>query len=134
MRHFSDALFEGIDSAQENNAVYYRIEIFNDNDEPQGGLFRGLKVLLGDLWEADDERYDYINEPLSWLEYNTPYPDNLDDPKIKFAYKQKFYSSYLEYFKDIEAELNKLDWSVKTIELSRPEKVIYEDDVQIAFI
>ena len=134
MIHFSDALFEGIANVQENTETYYRIEVFNDNDEPQGGLFRGLKVLLDNLWEADDERYDYINEPLSWLEYNTPYPDSLNDPKIKFAYKQNFYNSYLEYFKDIEAELTKLDWSVKAIKLSRPEKVIYEDDVQIAFV
>ena len=134
MKHFSDALFEDIKSEQEANTVYYRIEVFNDMDEPQGGLFRGLKALLDSLWETDDERYDYINEPLSWLEYSTPYPDNLDNPKIKFAYKQDFYTKYLEYFKDIEVELNKLDWSMKINKLAQPEKIIYEDDVQIAYI
>lgn len=127
-------LYEHLNSLLEEDSVYYRIEVFNDNDELQGGLFRGLKVLLNNLWEADDERYDYINEPLSWLEYNTPYPENLDDPKIKFAYKQAFYMKYIEYFKDIEVELNGLGWSMNINKLTRPEKVIYEDDTQIAFI
>ena len=133
MKHFSDALFEDL-SNNIQNTIYYRIEIFDENNKLRGGLFRGLKTLLDNLYKADDEKYDYINEPLSWLEYNTPYPDNLNNPKIKFAYKQEFYIKYLEYFKDIEAELNALDWSIKTTKLTKPEKVIYEDDVQIAYI
>jgi hypothetical protein len=132
MKHFTDALFK--DMLREEDQVYYHIEVFNENNVYQGGLFRGLKKLLDTLWEADDERYDYINEPLSWLEYNTPYPNNLDDPKIKFAYKQDFYTNYIEYFKDLEAELNELGWLMSTTKLNKPAKIIYEDDVQIAYI
>ena len=127
-------LYEHLDSLIEEASAYYRIEVFDDNDELQGGLFRGLKILLDNLWEADDERYDYINEPLSWLERNTPYPESLDDPKIKFAYKQTFYTKNIEYFKDLEAELNELGWSMSINKLTRPAEILYEDDTQIAYI
>lgn len=135
MRHFTDTLFEDLAmTAIPDETTYYRIEVFDDMNKNQGGLFRGLKVLLDQLWEADDEKYDYINEPLSWLEYKTPYPDNLDNPKIKFAYKHSFYNKYIDFFKDIEAELNAVSWSMSTNKLSRPEKIVYEDNVQIAYI
>lgn len=132
MKHFSDALIEDI--TNEEAFTYYRCEVFDDNNTLRGGLFRGLKRLLDNLWEADDERYEYINEPLSYLEYKTPYPDGLDDAKIKFAYKHDFYSKHIEYFWDIEEELKKLGWSMSIIKIDKPEKIVYEDDVQIAYL
>jgi hypothetical protein len=123
-----------LDNVLEEASNYYRIEVFDENDEPQGGIFRGTNKLLKALWDADDWRYDNINEPLSKLEYATPYPEGLDDPKIKFAYKQNFYTNNEEDLKDLEAELSEVSWSMNINKIQRPAKVVYEDDTQIAYV
>lgn len=64
----------------------------------------------------------------------TPYPSGLDNPKIKFAYKQDFWIKIIEDIKDIEANLNEIDWSINITKLSLPPNIVYEDDVQIAYI
>lgn len=126
--------YNHLDKILEETSAYYRIEVFNEDGEYQGGIFRGTNKLLKALWDADDWHYDNINEPLSRLEYATPYPDGLDDPKIKFAYKQSFYISYEEDLKDLEAELNEVGWSMKINKMQRPVEIIYEDDTQIAYV
>lgn len=127
-------IYEQLSELQEENSTYYRIEVFDNQNTLQGGLFRGLNKLLKELWNADDELYDYINEPLSRLEYATPYPNNLENPKIKFAYKQEAWVNLIEDIKDIDVELNKIGWSLNVTKLARPINIIYEDNMQIAFI
>ena len=127
-------MYEQLSKLQEENSAYYRVEVFDNRNVLQGGLFRGLNGLLKELWKADDELYDYINEPLSRLEYATPYPDNLENPKIKFAYKQEAWVNLIEDIRDIDTELNKIGWSLNITKLTQPTNIIYEDDVQIAFI
>lgn len=134
MKHFTDALFEELAKVQDTNSTYYHIEVFNEDNEPQGGIFRGTNKLLKALYNTDDEHYDYVNEALYWLEIKTPFPDGLDDPKIKFAYKCEFYDKNIGLFKDFEAELNAVDWSMVINKFNRPEKIVYEDDTQIAYI
>lgn len=123
-----DKLFEHTDS------YYYRVEVFDNNFKEQGGLFRGLGKLLKDLWDNDNDYYDDINEPLSRLEYLTPYPDGLDDTKIKFAYKQDFWNDIIEEIEDIKISIAKVDWSLKVSKLQQPSNIIYEDYAQIAYI
>lgn len=126
--------YKNLTKLYEENQAYYRVEVFDDNGNAQGGLFRGIGKLLKKLWDEDDELYDYINEPLSKLEYMTPYPSGLDNPKIKFAYKHDFLIKIIEDIKDIEANLNEIDWSINITKLSLPPNIVYEDDVQIAYI
>lgn len=86
------------------------------------------------MWDDDSWLYDDLNTPVSKLEYLTPNPTNITDPETKFAYKQSFYNENEELFEDIEYTLNELEWSLVTIELKRPANIVYEDQVQIAFI
>ena len=126
--------YSHLDKILEEVSSYYRIEIFNEDGEYQGGIFRGTNKLLKALWDADDWHYDYINEPLSRLEYATPYPEGLDNPKIKFAYKQSFYTNYEKDLEDLAIELKEVGWSIKINKIQRPKEIVYEDDTQIAYI
>lgn len=119
---------------KKSNDMYYRFEVFDDKGQNKGGIFRGLNQLLKDLWEEDSEYYDYINDPLSKLEWLTPNPENIDDINTKFAYKESFYNQNKELFEDIEYALSEIGWELATIELSRPNTIIYEDNTQIAYI
>ena len=112
---------------------YVRMEVIDSNGEVVGGLFRGLKQLLDDLWESDDPMYDDLNEPLSRLEYITPYPDGLDSKGAKFAYTKEFYQDNIEEFKDIEYVLLELGWDIVTKEINDVNEILYEDDIQIAY-
>ena len=95
------------ESLKTNNIFsdYIRMEVINSNGEVVGGLFRGLKHLLDDLWESDDPIYDDLNEPLSRLEYITPYPNSLDNKGAKFAYTKEFYQDNIEEFNLIQQEV-----------------------------
>lgn len=113
---------------------YVRMEVINPDGKVVGGLFRGLKYLLDDLWESDDPMYDDLNEPLSRLEYITPYPNNLDNKGAKFAYTKEFYQDNIEEFKDIEYVLSELGWDITMTSIDNVDKILYRDDVQIAYL
>lgn len=114
--------------------TYHRFEVVDDQGINQGGIFRGLNKLLNELWNEDSLLYDELNEPLSELEYLTPYPDGLEDTRIKFAYKSKFYTDNSELFDDIEYTLNELGWNIVKVDISKPSNIVYEDESQIAYI
>ena len=121
-------------SLNESLEKYYRFEVRDSYGQNRGGIFRGLNNLIQELWDDDSWLYDDLNTPVSKLEYLTPNPTNITDPETKFAYKQSFYNENEELFEDIEYTLNELEWSLVTIELKRPANIVYEDQVQIAFI
>lgn len=112
---------------------FYRVEVFNDNIYV-GGLFRGLNDLINDLYDADDPLYDYINNPLSELEYKTYYPKDFLYTDAIFAYKENKYKELEETILDLKAELNSIGWDLDIKIINRPENIVYEDDQQIAYI
>lgn len=113
--------------------TYFRVEVFNDGKHV-GGLFRGLNDLINDLYEADDPYYDYLNDPLSYLEYKTTFPKNFDNKDAIFAYKEGKYEELEETILDLQYALNEIGWDIKIKEISRPKNIVYEDDEQIAYI
>lgn len=112
---------------------FYRVEVFNDNIYV-GGLFRGLNDLINDLYDADDPYYDYLNDPLSELEYKTTFPKNFDHKDVIFAYKENKYKELEETILDLQYALNEIGWDLKVREIAKPKNIIYEDDEQIAYI
>lgn len=127
-------LYESVEKDNKDLNSYIRFEVLDENGINQGGLFRGLNNLLKDLWEQDAWEYDDLNYPLSELESLTPYPENLSDKRIKFAYTRKFVNEHQELFADIEYVLNNLGWELDTISISDPSNIIYEDNTQIAYM
>ena len=113
---------------------YYRFEVIDEYGENKGGIFRGLNMLIKQLWDEDNYLYDDLNNPISELEYLTPCPKNINDAKTIFAYKEKFYNENKELISDINYVLNELGWKLKTIKMNRPTNIVYEDDVQIGYI
>ena len=122
------------ESLNPENDKYYRIEVLNEKDNLVGGLFRGLNDLINDLWDADDPLYDYINNPLSELEYKTYYPKDFLYTDAIFAYKENKYKELEETILDLKAELNSIGWDLDIKIINRPENIVYEDDQQIAYI
>lgn len=113
---------------------YYRFEVIDEYGENKGGIFRGLNMLIKQLWDEDNYLYDDLNNPISELEYLTPCPKNINDAKTIFAYKEKFYNENKELISDINYVLNELGWKLKTIKMNRPTNIVYEDEVQIGYI
>jgi len=113
--------------------TYFRVEVFHDGKHI-GGLFRGLNDLINDLYEADDPYYDYLNDPLSELEYKTTFPKNFDNKDAIFAYKEDKYEELEETILDLQYALNEIGWDIKIKEISRPKNIVYEDNEQIAYI
>ena len=122
------------ESLNPENDKYYRIEILNEKNNLVGGLFRGLNDLINDLWDADDPLYDYINSPLSELEYKTYYPKDFLYTDAIFAYKENKYKELEETILDLQYALNEIGWNLAIKIINRPENIVYEDDEQIAYI
>ena len=115
-----------------NPEIFYRITVINP-DGKEAGLFRGLNKLLKRLWDNDDEIYDEINYPLSELEELTHYPENFNNKRAIFAYKEDKFNQIKNTLLDLEYILNAIYWEVKITKIRRPDKVIYEDEDQIAY-
>lgn len=130
---FPDAKDRILKNESLEDSQYVRFEVVDENGNVQGGLFRGLNQLLKNMWDEDNYLYDELNEPLSKLEYITPYPENIENSKTKFAYSHKFYKDNIELFNDIESVLNELGWTIKNYSFNKPSNIVYEDDIQIAY-
>ena len=115
-----------------NPEIFYRITVINP-DGKEAGLFRGLNKLLKRLWDNDDEIYDEINYPLSELEELTHYPENFNNKRAIFAYKEDKFNQIKDTLLDLEYALNAIHWEVKITKIRRPDKVVYEDEDQIAY-
>lgn len=115
-----------------NPEIFYRITVINP-DGKEAGLFRGLNKLLKRLWDNDDEIYDEINYPLSELEDLTHYPENFNNKRAIFAYKEDKFNQIKDTLLELEYVLNAIHWEVKITKIRRPDKVVYEDDDQIAY-
>lgn len=115
-----------------NPEIFYRITVINP-DGKEAGLFRGLNKLLKRLWDNDDEIYDEINYPLSELEELTHYPENFNNKRAIFAYKEDKFNQIKDTLLELEYVLNALHWEVKITKIRRPGKVVYEDEDQIAY-
>ena len=126
-------------SESSNPEIFYRITVINP-DGKEAGLFRGLNNLMDDLWdrslEDDDaeEAWEEINEPLSILNEYTKNPDNFpQNTNAIFAYKENTFNKFEQQFEDLKYGLNLVGWNLKITKIYRPDKIIYEDDDQIAY-
>lgn len=127
-------LEESID--QENSETYYRFEVFDHNNRKiSGGLFRGLNKFLEKLYREDDPAYEDLNYWVAHLEYVTPFPENFNNKRAKFAYKESFVNKYKDHFDKISELLDNLDWELLDTKVQvKNSDIVYEDDTQIAYI
>ena len=130
---------------KENNSSekYYRLEI-----DGMGSFYRSIDKIIKELRDSeDDDDYDLgnnIDGLLGDLEAELPYPDNIKDNRIKFAYTRHGYNnlknidSYLSNNKALD-DLKELlsDYGVNLIIkelIVNSNCIVYKDDYQIGYI
>ena len=123
------------ESSQTKNDTYYRFEVLDHNSRKiSGGLFRGLNEFLEKLYSEDNPVYDDLNYWVAHLEYVTPFPENFNNSKAKFAYKESFVNKFKDHFDNISELLDELDWELLDTKIQvKNSDIVYEDDAQIAY-
>lgn len=129
-------------------SYYYRI-IVKDPEQwfskGQMGLFTGCGAIIDNVYDwllesgdedEADEIHDNLDETLSILERDLGYPPKeLITKEVLFAYKEDTYNKYFHLFDEIDDILRSLDMGF-SLEIKEvvPNKIIWEDEDQIAFI
>lgn len=115
---------------------YYRFTIRDEDNQDMGGFFRALNNILGDSYDYEEGSDSAsLDADMYELELATPIPpkDKLTIDII-FAYKKAFVDQHKKEFNNIRKDLRNLGYKLISTKLKRPSNVIYEDDVQIAYI
>lgn len=119
-----------------NTEDYYRFTIKDEGNQDMGGFFMALNNILGDAYDYEEgSDFASLDADMYELELDTPIPPEskiTDD--TTFAYKKSFIDSHKKEFNNIRKDLRKLGYKLISTKLERPSNVIYEDDVQIAYI
>ncbi len=117
-----------------DNEDYYRFTIKNRNGRDMGKFSRVISKLLPSYYDENSPLYD-IDYDMYTIELDTPIPpDNKITKDARFAYKKSFVDKHKEEFEDLELNLKEIGYGLITKRFKRPSNIIYEDDVQIAYI
>ena len=126
-----ESLKESVD-----NEDYYRFTIKDEGNQDMGGFFRALNTILGDAYDYEEgSDFASLDADMYELELDTPIPP---EAKITdgttFAYKKSFIDSHKKEFDNIRRDLENLGYKLVPTKIKKPNNIIYEDDVQIAYI
>ena len=117
-----------------DNEDYYRFTIKNRNGRDMGSFSRVISKLLPSYYDENSPLYD-IDYDMYTIELDTPIPpDDKITKDARFAYKRSFVDKHKEEFEDLELNLKEIGYGLITKKFKRPDNIIYEDDVQIAYI
>lgn len=117
-----------------DNEDYYRFTIKNEHGRDMGSFFRVIDKILTPYYDETSPLYD-INYDMYEIELDTPIPpDDKITRNTQFAYKKSFVDKHKEEFEDLETNLKEIGYGLITNKFKRPDNIVYEDDVQIAYI
>lgn len=125
--------FKNLNKENTQSPIYYRFTI-GDSYGDTGSFFRSLNNILDAYYEEGDE-YSQLDEAAYELELITPAPPEGKIVKNSlFAYKKSFVNKNKEKFSNIKKALENLGYKLITTKIKNPSNIIYEDEVQIAYI